>query len=144
MQAHFFYNGGAPPEQWPEQQQSMQQPMPPPPDPPAPPPAQPSTRDGYERVSKRVFVVPADATPADVVEELNSAHNLGVQEKGAIQLAPAEWADDEIVEEVVRNDALRAMVWACAKKGMRKDGGASEAAYMEALGAACPAPIVPR
>ena len=42
---------------------------------------------------------------------------------------PAEWADDEIVEQVVNDAELRGWVWACAKKGSD-----DEDAYVEELG----------
>ena len=52
-------------------------------------------RDGFERVSRRVFVVPPEATPATIIEELNSVHGMGVQEKSAcIRLDPCTWTDE--------------------------------------------------
>ena len=61
-----------------------------------PPPAIVSGTVGYDRLSRRVVVVPEDATAAEVVEELNSIHGMGVSEKHAVLLdSSAGWEVEE-------------------------------------------------
>ena len=58
------------------------------------PPAGPQTREGYKRLSNRVFVVPAEASPAEVVSELSDVYGLVTQEKCAVPISPEVWADE--------------------------------------------------
>ena len=55
---------------------------------PTPPPPPP-----YQRMSKRVWVVPADATVAAVVEWLDDKHGVATLEKHGVPLSAAGWAD---------------------------------------------------
>lgn len=54
----------------------------------------PQHREGYERMSNRIFVTPAEASSADVVSELSDAHGLVVQEKSFTSLRPEDWPDE--------------------------------------------------
>ena len=60
-------------------------------EPPAPPQG---TRDGYKRLSNRVFMAPADAATAEILAEMSETHGVTVAEKCAISLTPAAWSDD--------------------------------------------------
>ncbi|KAL1495952.1 hypothetical protein AB1Y20_014594 [Prymnesium parvum] len=79
---------------------SMPEPPPPPaPAPaPAPEPVAPAPEvalSGFVRLSRRVFVAPGDMSVADMIEELNSSHALGVSEKNMIRLEKEAWGDEE-------------------------------------------------
>lgn len=80
---------------------SYNQGYPEPPEPPEPPeapatPEIPTGSEGYDRVSRRVVVVPEGALAADVVEELNDVHGMTVNEKHVLQLdSSANWNDEE-------------------------------------------------
>lgn len=50
-------------------------------------------REGFERVSRRVFVAPAETPPSLVIDELNSVHSLGLHEKNCIRLEADAWGD---------------------------------------------------
>ena len=50
-----------------------------------------SSRSGFDRLSRRVFVAPSDISPEGVVEELNSVHDMGLQVSAA-QPPPRAWA----------------------------------------------------
>ena len=62
--------------------------------PPPPEPVVPQGRDGFVRISHRIFVVPEGTAPSAVVEELNDVHNMGVSEKHGMPLDPTGWDDE--------------------------------------------------
>ena len=64
-------------------------------------------REGFERVSRRVFVAPAETPAALVIDELNTVHALGLNEKNCIRLEPDAWGD---ATSSSREDAFAASV----------------------------------
>jgi len=63
-------------------------------EPPEPEDTTPQHREGYERISSRIFVTPAEASSADIVSELSDSHGLVVQEKSITSLSPEDWPDE--------------------------------------------------
>ena len=61
---------------------------------PEPEDTTPQHREGYERMSSRIFVTPAEASSADIVSELADSHGLVVQEKSITSLRPEDWPDE--------------------------------------------------
>lgn len=74
--------------------------------PPPPEPVVPQGRDGFVRISHRIFVVPEGTAPSAVVEELNDVHNMGVSEKHGMPLDPTGWDDENTFANAI-NKALR-------------------------------------
>jgi len=72
----------------------------------APPPPASVGRAGFERLSSRLFVVPADTTAPAVVEELNGVYEMGTSEKTAMVLVASGW-DDEGEFATAINKAFR-------------------------------------
>ena len=69
--------------------------------PPPPEPVVPQGRDGFVRLSNRVFVVPEGTSTATVVDELNEVHSMGISEKVAMPLDPAEWTDENAFSNAI-------------------------------------------
>ena len=61
---------------------------------PEPEDTTPPHREGYERMSSRIFVTPAEASSADIVHELAESHGLVIQEKSITSLRPVDWPDE--------------------------------------------------
>ena len=61
---------------------------------PEPEDTTPPHREGYERMSSRIFVTPAEASSADIVSELAESHGLVIQEKSITSLRPVDWPDE--------------------------------------------------
>ena len=63
-------------------------------------------RAGFERLSRRVFIAPCETPAPLVIDELNTVHVLGLNEKNCIRLEPDAWGDGSSSRE----DAFAASV----------------------------------
>ena len=72
----------------------------------APASVPPGCTEGFVCLSRRVFVIPENATAMQIVSELNDVHELGVSERSLLMLSPLGWNDEEAFMVEV-NKALR-------------------------------------
>ena len=89
-------------QQWQPQVQQWQQPQQqawggagyqPEPQAPEPPP-QPVGKEGFHRLSKRIFIVPDETAASVTVEELNEVWSMSVSEKSVIEFDPTGWDEE--------------------------------------------------